>query len=368
MNSMRIALVLTSGPGALGRHVGRMAKRFVAEGHEVELYCLPATARGHQYRDLTGVRVRTLMEMGHLRHADVVHAHGYQATLQAVAATLGRVPLVSSWHQSASAPEAGPAVRLAQTGAAKAADLVLGASQDVVAEARALGAEAEFGPIGAPPPPRPGRTREEVRADMALAENEKLIVSVGRLTRGKNFDLVVDMATELADRRDLRFVILGGGPERTRLLRRIVEPALPVALPGTRGKVADLLAAADVVLITSRWEARPILAQMALQVGVPLVATRVGGIPELVGDGAVLIDPDAPASAAFALAGLLDDPARGAELVAAGRARAATWPTEDDVAAQLLGVYRRVIDEQTSGDEEHTETRGRDATESGPRR
>lgn len=343
MESMKIALVLTSGPGALGRHVGRMAQRFAEAGHEVDLYCLPATARGHHYEDLPAVRVRTLLELVGLRQADIVHTHGYQAAIQSMPLSRG-IPLVSSWHQAASAPEAGAGVRLAQAAAAKGADLVLGASQDIVAEAEALGAEAEFGPIGAPPVARASRTREEIRADMALAENEKLVVSVGRLTRAKNFDLVIDMATELAHRRDLRFVVLGGGPERTRLLRRIVEPGLPVSLPGTRGKVVDLITAADVVLITSRWEARPILAQMALQAGVPLVATRVGGIPDLVGDAAVLIDPDAPATAAFALAGVLDDEEQRASLIAAGTAQAATWPTEDDVAARLLATYRRLLE------------------------
>jgi glycosyltransferase involved in cell wall biosynthesis len=72
---------------------------------------------------------------------------------------------------------------------------------------------------------------------------------------------------------------------------------------------------------------------------VPLVANRVGGIPELVGDGAELV-PHADAEAlATAVTALLDDPARREELKAKGARQAATWPTEDETVAQVLSVY-----------------------------
>lgn len=352
-----IALVLTAGTGAVGRHVGAMARIFAERGHAVDLYCLPELARGHNFAAMEGVVVRPLRELIHARRADVIHAFGYQATLQVAPFAFG-TPLVSSWHQAAQPPAGTAATRWIQAAAARTADLVLGASGDLVAEAHGLGVRAELGPISIASPPSPSASREQLRADLALGPEDKLIVSVGRLTRLKNFDLVVDIANELSDRDDLRFVILGSGGERTRLLQRIVDPGLPVALLGTRGRVADLLAAADMVLITSKWEARPVLAQLALEVGVPLVATRVGGIPELVGDAAVLIDVEAPASAAFAITNLFDDDVRRAELVAKGHRQAATWPNEQQVADTLLGWYRELISQQ-AGESRSDESRNR---------
>ena len=85
-------------------------------------------------------------------------------------------------------------------------------------------------------------------------------------------------------------------------------------LLGHRTDVADLLAAADLAVVTSDWEARQLFAQEALRAGVPLVATAVGGLPELVGDAAVLVPPGDVDALDAAVRRLLDDPhgARGA--------------------------------------------------------
>ena len=110
-------------------------------------------------------------------------------------------------------------------------------------------------------------------------------------------------------------------------------------LLGRRDDIPELLAAADLVVLPSRWEARALIAQEALHAGVPLVATAVGGMPELVGDAAVLVPYGDPPRWPRAVTALLADPARRAALSIAGRAQAATWPTEDDTVAQVLSVY-----------------------------
>ncbi|MEU3193513.1 glycosyltransferase family 4 protein, partial [Streptomyces sp. NPDC006992] len=85
-----------------------------------------------------------------------------------------------------------------------------------------------------------------------------------------------------------------------------------------------------------------LVAQEALRAGVPLVAAASGGVPELVGTAAVLVPCGDADSLASAVLGLLADPARRAALGAAGRARARTWPGEDDTAALVLSVYDEV--------------------------
>lgn len=113
-------------------------------------------------------------------------------------------------------------------------------------------------------------------------------------------------------------------------------------LLGARDDIAELLGAADLVVVPSRWEGSPLVVQEALRAGRPVVASAVGGIAEMVGDGAVLVAPEDPAALAAAVRDLLDGPAEAARLGERGRARAATWPTEHDTIALIAGIYAHV--------------------------
>jgi glycosyltransferase involved in cell wall biosynthesis len=107
--------------------------------------------------------------------------------------------------------------------------------------------------------------------------------------------------------------------------------------------VPALLAAADVVVVPSRWEARALIVQEAMQAGRPIVAARVGGIPDLTGeDGAVLVSPGDPDGLAAAVTALLDEPVTAARLGSAARVRAATFPTPADALAGILSRYARL--------------------------
>ncbi len=112
-----------------------------------------------------------------------------------------------------------------------------------------------------------------------------------------------------------------------------------VRLIGRREDVPELLAAADLALLTSSWESRSVLAQEALYARVPLVATRVGGIPDLVGDAAELVPYADPKALADTVVRLLADPRRREELRERGVRQAAGWPSEDETVAQVLSVY-----------------------------
>jgi glycosyltransferase involved in cell wall biosynthesis len=134
--------------------------------------------------------------------------------------------------------------------------------------------------------------------------------------------------------------IVGSGPLEPNLRRLIAAEDLPVTLLGAREDIGLPLAAADVAVISSIWEARSLFAQEALRAGVPLVATDVGGIPEVVGDAGVLVPPGNPAALAAAVSHVLARPELGARLAVAGRARAATWPDEATVQRDTLTLYR----------------------------
>jgi glycosyltransferase involved in cell wall biosynthesis len=280
----------------------------------------------------------------------VVHAHGLWAGFLAAVALGGQgTPLVVTWHGGAPAAGGrGVVLRWLERRAMRGATVVLGVSSELVDRARALGAKdvrlapaAVPRPPGRPPrPPEEGeRLRQKTRADHG-AVDRPLLLSVGMLEPRQGYDLLLDAAAIWSSLDPAPLALVAGeGTQRAGLERRIEADRLPVLLLGTRDDVPDLLAAADLVVLPSRWEARALIAQEALHAGVPLVATDVGGVRELVGDAAVLVPyGDAPALARE-VTGLLADPDRRAALSIAGRAQAATWPTEDDTVAQVLSVY-----------------------------
>jgi glycosyltransferase involved in cell wall biosynthesis len=143
------------------------------------------------------------------------------------------------------------------------------------------------------------------------------ILGVGRFRPPKDFGTFVE-AVRLLSPGTFSAAIAGDGPDRDLL------PEGPVELLGERDDVAELLASSDVFVLSSRAEGLPISILEAMAAGLPVVATRVGGIPELVVDGETgFLVPagDAPARA-DALRRLVEDPALRERLGAAGRRRA----------------------------------------------
>jgi glycosyltransferase involved in cell wall biosynthesis len=342
---MRIAQVLTASTGGIGRHLASIGPRLVARGHTVRVFCPAETAAAHQLA-AGGVEVRALTELGQVRGADILHAHGYKAGgLCLPVARLTRVPLAVSWHNAVLAEHRTASLaRLLQRAVARGADLTLCASSDLVSEARRIGARhVRLLGVAAPALPAATESRDAARADLGLSDSAILVLTVARLAPQKSLGLVLDVAAALRGRNDLRFAVVGEGPERPELERRITDEELPVTLLGHRHDLGSLLAAADLVLLTSTWEARSLVAQEALLAGLPLVSTRVGGIAELVGDAAVLVESGDAQAAAHAVATLADDPIERARRSELGRRQAASWPDEDQVVTDLLAAYAEVL-------------------------
>jgi glycosyltransferase involved in cell wall biosynthesis len=278
----------------------------------------------------------------------VVHAHGVRAGALSALALVGvATPLVVTLHNAVLArwPHRLLAALLERV-AVRRADVVLGASTDLVDHARRLGArDARLGPVAAPAL-RVGRTRDEVRVALGLTGADRdrpLVVSIGRLAPQKDYVTLLDAGARLAGRADAPLLaVAGDGPLRAPLAGRIAAEALPVTLLGHREDVADLLAAADVFVLSSSWEARPLAVQEAMRAGVPVVATAVGGIPDLVGAGASLVPPGDGTRLADAIATLLDDAAARATLLRAAAKQVTAWPDSDDTVTQVLGVYEEL--------------------------
>ncbi|MFI7075441.1 glycosyltransferase family 4 protein [Micromonospora sediminicola] len=362
-----VALVLASSTGGVGQHVRSVARGLTEAGAAV-LVCGPAATQD-QF-DFTGAGARfTPVEIPAsptpgdaravtaLRRAltqtpvDVVHAHGLRAGLVAALARPA-APLVVTWHNAVLAGGLrGTVSRLVERVVARSVRVALGASADLVERAAALGAtDARLAPVAAPALPAPRRRRAAVRAEFGVTGDRPLILSVGRLHPQKRYDVLIDAAARWRTRTPAPAVVIAGsGPAYLPLAARISAARAPVTLLGHRTDVADLLAGADLAVVTSDWEARQLFAQEALRAGVPLVATAVGGLPELVGDAAVLVPPGDVDAVDAAVRELLDDAPRRAELSRRGAARSATWPTEADTVAALAALYAELTPQHSTG-------------------
>jgi len=162
-----------------------------------------------------------------------------------------------------------------------------------------------------PPPPE---EVAQVRERFELSETVPLILSVGRLSREKGHAELIAAATLLRDRgAAFRLVLLGDGPERAALERKVASLALQdrVVFAGHRPDVAPFYAAARLFVLPSHSEGSPNVVLESVAAGVPVVATAVGGVPEILEDGqtGVLVAKGQPPELAAAIERLLRDPA-----------------------------------------------------------
>ena len=195
--------------------------------------------------------------------------------------------------------------------------------------------------------PRSVEETERIRREVfGLAPGVHPIGLVAKLWSGKGHEVLLAAAARLAEERnDFALVFLGEGPleERLRARARELGIAERVRFLGFREDVAACTAALVVATLPSFFEGMGRVVLEALASGVPVVASRVGGIPDIAGAGAVLVPPGDAAALAGAIAGLLDDSARRAKLGAAGiRAVDERFSTRA-MAREIGKVYRGVL-------------------------
>ncbi|MFD0690785.1 glycosyltransferase family 4 protein [Actinomadura fibrosa] len=385
-DGVRVALVLGTSAGGVGRHVRSVAAGLAARGARV-LVCGPASTeerfgfagRGIRFAEVDlADRPRPVSDAkavarlrGLLRDADVVHAHGLRAGALAVAAcasvapgplrfSRGGPPLVVTLHNAVIAGGRTAAVYGGlERVVARGATMVLGVSPDLEDRMRELGARS-VGHALVPAPAAAARPepadRDGVRAELGVGDRP-LVLTVGRLADQKGLPTLLDAAASWTGRVPPPLVaIAGDGPLEGALRDRIEAEDLPVRLLGARSDVPALLAAADVAVVPSVWEGQPLIVQEILRAGRPLVATRVGGIPGMVGaerrdaespepegDAALLVPAGDAEALAHAVGRVLDDPALALRLGEAAARRAERLPGEDDAVEQLADLYTGLI-------------------------
>ena len=413
---MKVAYVLGTSAGGLGRHVRMLAVGCAAQGVTISVFGPAQTDRDFAFTTpppsaqgpsapvaFTAVEIadrprilRDLQAIARLRRLlrsdapDVVHAHGLRAgALAAIAIAFGRVPaalMVTVHNAPPSGGVTGAIYRVLELIVARNAASVLCVSGDLEERMRARGARrvahavvpaplvALTAPSAAPthsPAPSavtlstivspalsatsenasaetlhaiaPGvsaETRASVRAEFGPGP---LVLTVGRLAAQKGFAVLLDAAVRWRDLQpEPSLVLVGEGPLEAELRHQAASLGLAATFAGQRSDVPVLLAAADVFVLPSMWEGQALILQEALHAGVPIVATRVGGNPDLLGEDAALLVPPGDAQAlAGAVRSVLADPALVARLRQAALARARALPAEGDAIAAAMAEYRR---------------------------
>jgi glycosyltransferase involved in cell wall biosynthesis len=197
--------------------------------------------------------------------------------------------------------------------------------------------------------PPPARERlAELRRRFGLPEGAPVVGTVAVLRAQKRLDLWLEAALRvLAAKPEVHFLIVGDGP-----LRQDLETAAErlgivktVHFAGLQEDVQPYLALFDLFLMSSEFEGLPLALLEAMAAGVPVVATAVGGVPEVVEDGldGVLVPAGDPQALAAAVLALLTDPPRRARLSEAGRRRVERDFGVARMARELEMIYREVL-------------------------
>jgi glycosyltransferase involved in cell wall biosynthesis/SAM-dependent methyltransferase len=286
---------------------------------------------------------------------DIVHTHTAKAgALGRIAARVARVPrVVHTFHGHVFDGYFGTAGSRAAVAVerllARLADRVVAVSDEVgrdLSERYRVVPRAKLAvvPVGLPLAEflACDAHRGALRRELSLPASAPLVVLVGRLVAVKEPHLALD-AWRLVRRDvpDATLVVVGDGDLAVPLRARR-EPG--VVFLGWRRDLATILADADLALLTSRNEGTPVALVEAAAAGVPAVATRVGGVPSVVLDGAtgVLVPPGDASALASAVVSLLRDPARRRAMGDAARARAIERFGDARLLADLRALYASV--------------------------
>jgi N-acetyl-alpha-D-glucosaminyl L-malate synthase BshA len=369
---LRIGITCYPSVGGSGILATALGEELARRGHEVHFICyerpfrLPADApRIHfhpvavneyelfRFPDYTLPLSVRMAEVSQDHRLDVLHVH--YAVPHATAAILARSMLPQELQPRVVTTLHGTDTTLLgyDRGYAPAIKHALTCSDAVTAVSGALKRETErvfdFGGVievihNFSAPRRPRRSREDVRRELGLGE-EVVVVHASNLRPGKRIDLLLDTVARVRPRDAFKLLILSGEPfgPFAEHVRRLAL-ADRVIVREKVNEIEDYLQVSDIGLFTSEMESFCLSILEAMCFGCPSVSTRVGGIPEVIGDNesGVLAPSGDVAALASALQALIHDPARRSALGRAAQIRARELFSADVIVPRYEALYRRL--------------------------
>lgn len=338
--------VLAPGPtGGMESVVRLLARGLVEAGHEVHAHVIvdsdplpevvdhlraagvgvhPSYVPGRRYGRERAETLRLIRTLA----VDVVHCHGYRAdVVDAGAARAEGVATVSTVHGFTGGGWKNAVYEWLQFRALRRMDRVIAVSAPLVTLLRGRGIASDRIVLlpNAYEPPDPPLSRAEARRTLGLDPEATVVGWIGRMSHEKGVDVFVDAAVR-SDDADWCWLAIGDGPDRSAALAASAPLGRRAVLPGLVPNAGRSIRACDVLVLSSRTEGTPIVALEAMAAGVPVVATAVGGVPDLLDSGAgVLVEPENPAALLEAIRAVVEssDEERGS-VVQAARSRVET--------------------------------------------
>ena len=293
-----------------------------------------------------GPLVRTLRR----ERIDILHSHKFGSNVWgALLAPLGHVPIFVA-HEHTWSYEGQPVRRFLDRAliARRSAAFIAVSREDrrrMIEIERIRADTVTFVPNGIDP--LPAGDGDGVRRELGIEPGAPLVGAVAVLRPQKGLDVLL-RAAEVAARSvpHLRVVVAGEGPERERLEALAAELGIAgqLTLLGRRSDVPDLLAAFDVAVSSSWFEGSPLAIMEYMDAGLPIVATKVGGVPDLLEHGVhgLLVEPGDAGSMGAAVVELLSDRSRAREMGLRARERRRTEFDLGGTVRALEALYERL--------------------------
>ena len=371
----RVLLVAPPAEGGLAGHVISLLSALHRDGYPLGVVCEPGsriaeaaaerdvpfvgltcTARGGASR--FALRVAKLARAIRSFHPHVVHTHSFGASaIGGAACALARCSgLVVTLHNYP--PGAGGmlperaghrwAMRLALRRARRVITVSEALRRDLTLAYPDIAGKCTTVPNGVETQYAPRRPASSIRAEMGVPPESRLIGMVARFAPQKGIEEFIRAARIIGDLwPSTTFVLVGDGPlmEQARESRSQLGLQERLLLPGHIEQARDLMAAFDVLIVASLSEGSSVVAMEAMALGKPVVATNVGGLPEVVvhGQTGLVVPPGDPGAVAGAVIDLLNDPERAQEMGERGRRRAVAQFDIVDMIERTKAIYADLI-------------------------
>ncbi len=296
--------------------------------------------------------VSVLQEVLRNERISLLHAHLYHANMYGrLAAFREGVPAVCSIHNTYVRPK--PHRRLVNWWLARRTPVIIAGSEaiknDIVRYDGVPAEKVRVIPYGvdvekfAIP-----LSREEARTRLGLPADRFLVGTVGRLEEQKGQSFLVEAAARLhREGMHMSLLLIGSGREEGRLRDLVAREGIAkdVLFLGTRRDLPELFRAMDVFALSSLWEGLPLALLSAMASGIPVVATPVGGIPEVIKDGenGFLVPPVDAVALAEVLRRVWENPGRASTIGAAGAETVRSGYSHGGNAGRVMEIYKEVL-------------------------
>ena len=345
----RVVQTLAAGQSAAGSdvHVAVVVSHDDEESlHRFSAALTEAGVRVHRLL-LSGRAYRreraAIAELARGMKAEVVHTHGYRPDVVdgGIARDIGAAA-VTTVHGFTGGSARNRLYEWLQTRAFRRFDAVVAVSQPLVRRLVQSGVASNrvHLAVNAWRPFAPLSDRKTARESLGLPAGAFVIGWVGRLSREKGLDVLLD-ALPLIDDLPIHLAVLGDGPERAPLDARVRAAGLEhkVTWCGTVPDASRLFSALDLLALSSRTEGTPMVLLEAMWARVPIVATSVGGVPDMLGAGeALLVAPESPAALAAAIREVVARPTDAVARAASAHSRLA----RDAAVGPWVGRYHEI--------------------------